>query len=169
MKMLKYTSPLLRRQAETLTPDRVESKNFKENLSNMVSVFKEQQRVGGVALAAPQVGWNIRLFIMADLVTRELEIFLNPRIIDKSKKLVKMQEGCLSFPGIYLNINRPETITWEYTTLETPNLEMSSESLSGFLARLMQHEIDHLDGKLFIDKASAVQKLKIKKWRKRQK
>ena len=106
---------------------------------------------------------------MADLVTRELETFVNPRIIDKSKKLVKMQEGCLSFPGIYLNINRPETITWEYTTSETPNLEMSRESLSGFLARLIQHEIDHLDGKLFIDKASAVQKLKIKKWRKRQK
>jgi len=169
MKMLKYTSPLLRRESVTLTTFDIESEEFKKNLSSLVSIFKEQQRVGGVALAAPQVGWNIRLFIMADLVTGELETFINPRIIDKSKKQVKMQEGCLSFPGVYLNINRPETITWEFTTPETPNLELSTETLSDFFSRLIQHEVDHLDGKLFVDRASPVQKLKIKKWRKRHK
>jgi len=166
MKILRYDSPLLRIKSENLTVSEIESEEFKKKLSNMMLIFKEQQRVGGAALAAPQVGWNVRLFAMAWPDPNAVEIFINSRILEKHKKLVRESEGCLSFPGLYISVGRPKTCTWEYTTLETPNLELSTESLSDFFSRLIQHEIDHLDGILFTDRASTVQKLKIKKWHK---
>ena len=72
-----------------------------------------------------------------------------------------MEEGCLSFPGLFVKIKRPQTITWKFNTLD--GKERTVES-SGFYARAVQHETDHCHGRVFIDRASNIQRMKVKKW-----
>ena len=99
----------------------------------------------GVGLAAPQIGKNIRLFIVKidDGVER---VFINPHIIGTSEKQCSYEEGCLSIPKMYASVIRPESVTIEAT---------------GLLARVIQHEYDHLEGVLFIDRLAEDERNKI--------
>lgn len=119
----------------------------------------------GVAISAPQIGVTKRIFVVGGMVfdknfqerltdtpdkTIPNRYYINPVIKKSSRKNCSMEEGCLSIRGVYGNVLRPEKITLEYYTEKG---EKKQEGASGFLARVFQHEHDHLNGILFIDKA----------------
>lgn len=101
----------------------------------------------GVGLAAPQIGKNLRLFIIT--VGETKEVFINPKIIHESERQTIMNEGCLSIPGIYEDIIRPANVEVEYFN---EKFELNKKMFFGMEARVIQHEYDHIDGKLFIDR-----------------
>ena len=127
-------------------------------------LMEEVLRRDGVGLAAPQVGWNIQLFLLC-IDEQENAIpakcFINPKIVATSKVRDKFQEGCLSFPGLYLDVIRPTSIVWTYQDLNWQTHQIES---TGFYARAVQHETDHCQGRVFIDLATSVQKLKVNRW-----
>jgi peptide deformylase len=153
-------SKILRTPGKNLTPDDISTEEFKQNLEDMKTILE----IDGVGLAAPQAGWSVNLFILCidpDDKKIDPKIFINPKIISYSKELVKMEEGCLSFPGLYLSVKRPESIVWEYTDLDWKTHQLESKD---FYARAVQHEFDHCQGRVFIDRISPVTKIKVKKW-----
>lgn len=111
----------------------------------------------GVGLAAPQVGINEQM-IVVDIGDGPLAV-INPKIIKKSGS-AKMEEGCLSIPGVTVNIKRPQKITVRYTDEQNKETERECSDL---LARAILHEIDHLHGKLIVDYAGVLGKKKIRK------
>ena len=128
---------------------------FAEDLKNTMRV------ANGLGLAANQVGWRIRAFAI-DLshfdVLAEPQVMLNPEIMEV-KGMVTGEEGCLSFPGLYQMIERPQKVTIKSIDIDGKEYFYEAE---GLIARVMLHEIDHLDGVLFIDKLSAAQRDLIK-------
>ncbi len=111
----------------------------------------------GTGLAATQVGILEKLFV-ADIGEGPFAIF-NPEVIRASDKQTFMEEGCLSFPGIRINVKRPDKIRVRYLSERNETLEVD---LSGMPAKVFQHEIDHLNGRMIIDHASRVEKMKLK-------
>jgi len=113
-------------------------------------MFKTIKRAKGLGLSAPQVGRNERFFIL-DLSSSSLDydemVFINPEIVSVSGEQCG-EEGCLSFPGLWLEVARPNTVTCQYTDLEGHKMTITAE---GLMARAILHENDHLNGKLFID------------------
>ena len=113
----------------------------------------------GVGLAAPQVGVLSRLFVM-DCTDREEEttqpmVLINPEIIWSSEEVSTYEEGCLSIPDLYGDVTRPQSVTVRYRGIDGAEKE---ETFEGLWATCAQHEIDHLDGKLFIDYLSALKR-----------
>ncbi len=119
-------------------------------------MFETMYESKGVGLAAPQVGVNIRLAII-DIGDDPL-VLINPQILKKSGKET-CDEGCLSFPGLSEKVERALKVVAEATDLDGSAYEIEAE---GLLARAIQHELDHLDGVLFIDRISKARKLQIK-------
>ena len=122
----------------------------------------------GIGLAAPQIGLNIRLVIIdLDVISDDLpeykdykRVFINPHIIEyDDTETETMEEGCLSLPGIHENVKRPTRIHVKY--LDRDFVE-HDEWISGYLARVMQHEFDHLDAKMFVDRITPLRKQLIK-------
>jgi len=128
----------------------------------------------GIGLAAPQVGLSWRLFVahvpapppdeqdddrddLAPSCTPEPQAFVNPEIIEFSKDLEPYDEGCLSLPGITGEVRRPSSVLMRATTMDGSVAEFAA---SGLLARCWQHEIDHLDGVMILDKMSQISRLK---------
>jgi len=121
----------------------------------------------GIGLAANQIGLNKRLFVMGSYnipgFPQPFALF-NPKIIETSENTVLDKEGCLSFPGIYLSIKRPEWVIAEYQDSAGNFIEAKFD---GYLGKCFQHELDHLDGICFIDKVSKMKlQLAMKKIRK---
>lgn len=119
----------------------------------------------GIGLAANQVGLSKRIFVMGgfDDFIKPIGIF-NPIILETSETLVDDVEGCLSYPGLWLKVKRPEEIVVEFFSSQN---ELKKMQLSGLAARCFQHELDHLDGICFVDKVSQLKlKLAMKKLRK---
>ena len=121
----------------------------------------------GIGLAANQIGLSKRVFVMG---SNNIEGFplpfavFNPKIIESSQELCIDQEGCLSYPGLWLNVKRPERIVVEY---QTSKGDIITAEMSGLIARCFQHELDHLDGVCFVDKVSKLKlQLAMKKLRK---
>ncbi|WP_143308334.1 peptide deformylase [Chitinophaga vietnamensis] len=106
------------------------------------------RRAGGVGLAAPQLGKALRLFVINSETHDFRQAFLNPVIIDQSETMTTDTEGCLSIPGIWEDISRPESILIRY---EDENFIFRENAFHGDLARMIQHEYDHINGKLMID------------------
>jgi peptide deformylase len=126
-------------------------------LDTMVEMMREQS---GVGLAAPQVGITQRFLVMMTPDDEKIFKMINPRILSHSEKTVVMEEGCLSVLGgdnlpVYANVTRPESVTVEWTD---ENGKQLSAEMSGVPARIVQHETDHLDGKLFIDYLSGARR-----------
>jgi peptide deformylase len=122
---------------------------------------------GGIGLAANQIGLAKRVFVMG---SNNIEGFpapfalFNPRIIEASTEMVLDREGCLSYPGLFLTINRAEWIVAEYQDSQCNTKEVK---INGYLAKCFQHELDHLDGVCFVDKVSQMKlNLAMKKLRK---
>ena len=136
--------------------------------ARMIDLMRGAQ---GIGLAAPQVGLSVRLFVahvppdpegepdpsgLPDSC-HEPQVFFNPEIVEFSKDLEPYEEGCLSLPGITGEVNRPSTVTMRATDIEGKTVEFKA---TGLLARCWQHEIDHLDGVLILDKMSQMSRLK---------
>ncbi|NEO87887.1 MAG: peptide deformylase [Spirulina sp. SIO3F2] len=106
----------------------------------------------GIGLAAPQVAVNKQVIVIdhqPDDATSEPLILVNPKIIRASKSICTAEEGCLSIPGVYLDVVRPEAIELTY---KDENGRPQKRMADGLLARVIQHEMDHLDGVLFVDR-----------------
>jgi peptide deformylase len=113
-------------------------------------LLREQHEQGGVGLAAPQVGLGIRMAAIDDRVNPPV-LLRDPEILDRSDETTVMAEGCLSLPGWRAEVERPAAIKVRNHDLNGEPVELE---LSGYLARIAQHEIDHLDGVLFTDRAA---------------
>lgn len=154
-----YGQPVLRKVAEDVTPEYPELKTL---IANM---FETLDASNGVGLAAPQIGLAIRVVVIdLDVLSEEFpeykgfrKAFINAHIIeydDESEK-ASSEEGCLSIPGISEKVTRPTRIHVKY--LDEEMLE-HDEWVEGYQARVMQHEFDHLEGTMFIDRLSPLRK-----------
>jgi len=122
-------------------------------LKTLVQDMRETMiHANGVGIAATQVGIALRVAIVAAPETKE-RVIINPRILRRSWKRWSLEEGCLSVPGSYGDVRRPWRIRVRYQDLSGKE---HIETAEGMLARVFQHEIDHLDGMLFIDRAKHV-------------
>ncbi len=152
-----YGHPTLRKVTEDIDQDYPDLDKF---LSDM---FETMYTSDGIGLAAPQVNRSVRLFIVdgtpfADKMPELADfkkIFINPYILEESGKNVTMDEGCLSIPNIREDVTRQSDVVIEYYD---ESWQLKEEKYSGFAARIIQHEYDHLDGILFTDKVSALRK-----------
>jgi len=117
------------------------------HMTKLVKQMKmTMKKFGGIGLSANQCGVYERVFIIG---TEHFQIAcINPKIIEKSETTIKSEEGCLSYPGLYLKIERPEWIVAEFTT---ENGEVKQMRFDGITARCYQHELDHMNGKKFVD------------------
>ena len=126
-------------------------------------MFEAMYRQNGVGLAAPQVGLDLALLVLNPTgdpkKPEEERAMVNPKIISKKGKEYG-EEGCLSFPGIYGEVERSIKIVLEYQDLDGNPQELRADE---FLARVIQHEFDHIEGVVFTDRMSSVEKLRIKK------
>lgn len=147
MQIVTYPHPTLRHKSQPI-------KRVDANLRKMVSqMFELMYEAGGVGLAANQVDLPFRLFVanlQRDPEEGEELVFINP-VISRPKGLEEKEEGCLSLPELYGPVKRPETIQVTAYTLRGEEIQAK---LSGFSARVVQHETDHLDGVMFIDRLS---------------
>ncbi len=144
-----YGDPVLREKAQ---PVEEIDREIKDLVADMIATLKDAK---GLGLAAPQVGASKRIFLIdlsAIELTESMRVFINPKILETSGEVL-MEEGCLSFPGIYQKIIRPETVRIQATDVEGKKFTMRAD---GMLARAILHEYDHLEGKLFIDYFSPI-------------
>lgn len=154
-----YGQPVLRKVSEDITPDYPQ---LKQLIANMWETLADSE---GIGLAAPQIGLNIRLVVIdLDLLSEDLpeykdfrKVFINAHIIeyDEDAPTDSMEEGCLSLPGIHEKVTRPTRIRVQYMDEE---FNPHDEWVEGYLARVMQHEFDHLDAKMFIDHITPLRK-----------
>ncbi|MCF0213654.1 MAG: peptide deformylase [Muribaculaceae bacterium] len=152
-----YGHPVLRRISEEIGPDYPDLKTL------VADMYETMYASEGVGLAAPQIGRNIRLVVIdadpvgerfPECVGRKLTL-INPKIELFDDDPISRAEGCLSLPGLSEDVKRVEHIrlTWV-----DEDFQPHEEEISGFLARIVQHECDHLEGRLYIDHISAIRK-----------
>ena len=154
-KVLLYPDPRLRLKAEPITKITPE---VKARARAMFPLMYEER---GIGLAAPQIGWNVRLFVMNVTGKPEDEVVVvNPVVVEKKGGSWSFEEGCLSLPGIRGKVERERAVVIEGTDLEGKKLRFELTELPG---RCMLHEYDHLDGVLFIDRLSPAKKQSIKR------
>jgi len=151
-----YGSSVLRKHSTDIT----EEDNIIEISDKLFQTLKNAE---GIGLAGPQIKILKRAFVIdtSPLIENDLSIekfegiFINPVIIDCSTEPVTFSEGCLSLPGIYEDVNRPEKILVRYQNISYNTIE---EELDGIKSRIFQHEFDHLEGILFIDKINRIRR-----------
>ena len=162
-----YGTKVLKQKAEDISSDY-------PNLDKLINdMFETMYHASGVGLAAPQIGKSIRLFIIDTSVfdSKDFEetsgfktatlkkVFINPVIIDESGETKPFEEGCLSIPNVREIINRKSEITLSYFD---ENFVRHQDNFSGIIARVIQHEYDHIEGVLFTDKVSPFKKKLLK-------
>ena len=155
MDLIYYPNPLLQMKNRDVEPD---EESLREKIGQM---FEIMYRNKGVGLAAPQVGWNVRLFIANPdgAGAQKEKVFINPRILSTSGS-VNEAEGCLSFPSLFVAVNRALKVEVEYRNADFNTLR---ETFEGFMARIVQHENDHLEGILMIHRISHADKVRNKR------
>lgn len=157
-----YGQPVLRKVAEDITPDYPELKILIENMWDTLADSE------GIGLAAPQIGRDIRLVVIdLDPLSEDLpeyknfrQVYINAHIVEyDDTNTDASEEGCLSLPAIHEKVVRPTRIRVQWMD---EDFQSHDEWIEGYLARVMQHEFDHLDGKMFIDHISPLRKQLIK-------
>ncbi|RLC68157.1 MAG: peptide deformylase [Chloroflexi bacterium] len=151
LEIVKYPDPRLRETCQSI--ERID-----DSIVELVKqMFDTMYRSGGVGLAAPQVGKNIRLFIANPTAKpgQQEGVYINPEIIN-AEGSAESEEGCLSIPGLLCKIKRKHGVTIRAINLDGESITQDAEDL---LARIFQHEIDHLNGILICDKMSTVAKI----------
>ena len=166
--ILAYGDPVLRKEAEPISADYPE---LEELIQNM---WETMYGANGVGLAAPQVGHSIRLFMVdtqpfaedEDFTPEEQEqlkgfkkVFINAEVVEETGEKWIFNEGCLSIPDIREDVSRKDTITLNYFD---ENFKEHTEIFSGLLARVIQHEYDHIEGVLFTDHLSSLKRRLLK-------
>lgn len=147
-KIIQYYHPALRRKTEKVLID----KETKELIIEMKEVLKKE---GGVGLAAPQIGISKRLIVID--TGKEIFALLNPEITWQGKEKITTKEGCLSVKGVWLDVIRTNKIKVSALTENGKSIEIEAKEI---MAVVLQHEIDHLNGILFIDRVSFFLKMK---------
>jgi peptide deformylase len=153
-----YGDPVLKQPGNDINKD---YPRLKELISSM---FETMYAANGVGLAAQQIGLAIRVFVIDaskydDKIEGPKKVFINPEIIDESQEVTDFEEGCLSIPGIRSKISRPKKIVINYLD---ENFIEREEEFDDIVARIIQHEYDHIEGKLFIEKLPPLKKTLIK-------
>lgn len=152
-----YGNAVLRQKAAPIEQDYPQLPILIEDM------FKTLTKSGGVGLAAPQIGLSIQLFVLDLSVMTEddpayanfKKVFINPQIVAFSSETETLEEGCLSVPGLSERVKRSLSVTITY---RDQNWEEHTETYSGFPARAIQHEYDHLLGTVYVDKISPIRK-----------
>ena len=153
---------MLRKVAEDIPTD------FPDLKALLADMFETLDQSEGIGLAAPQVGKPIRVVVIdLDVLSEDMpeykgfrRAFINPHIVEfDDTETDTMEEGCLSLPAIHEKVTRPKRIRVQWLDDE---LQPHDEWIEGYLARVMQHEFDHLDGKMFVDRISPLRKQLIK-------
>lgn len=168
--IIAYGSPVLRKKTQEIEKDYPKLKTLLENM------WETLYASNGVGLAAPQIAIAVRLFIvdskqmfeqMSEEEKEEYEgdegvktVFINAEIIERDGEPWAFEEGCLSIPTIREDVNRPESVTIHYFD---ENFNEHTDTFTGLSARVIQHEYDHIEGKLFIDYLKPLKKRLIKK------
>ena len=152
-----YGQPVLRKVAEDIDANYPELKQLVENM------YETNERADGVGLAAPQIGLPIRVVIvdlrpLAEDMPEYADFkraYINGYIVEEDGETILMDEGCLSLPGIHEKVPRAERVRVQYVD---ENFVEHDEWVEGFLARVLQHEFDHLEGKVFTDRISPLRR-----------
>ncbi|MFH0955834.1 MAG: peptide deformylase [Candidatus Falkowbacteria bacterium] len=149
LKIITQPNPILRKKSAEISLEKITSREFKNLISSMA---KTMAKTDGVGLAAPQIGKNIRLVV----INSKDGVFclINPKLTKKSWARELAQEGCLSVPGVFGKVRRHKKVSLAYYNQDGKKIKMTA---IGMMARVMQHEIDHLNGVLFIDKAVEIE------------
>ncbi|MEO8067322.1 MAG: peptide deformylase [Flavobacteriales bacterium] len=163
-----FGDPVLKKVAKDIAPGHAGLKEF------IADMYETMYEASGVGLAAPQVGQGIRLFIVdaspfaedeeleqeeRDFLKTFKRVFINPYIVEEEGEEWPFEEGCLSIPGIREEVRRQETIVLQW---QDEAFKDHEEEFTGFAARVIQHEHDHLDGKLFIDRLPPLRRTMLK-------
>ncbi|HRS53981.1 MAG TPA: peptide deformylase [Bacteroidales bacterium] len=157
-----YGLPVLRQVATDISPDYPDLQKIIQNL------WETMYASGGVGLAAPQINQSIRVFVIdANPYSKEFKestnfkkVFINAHIIKRTGEEWSLEEGCLSIPDIREEVSRPYNIRIKYVDEQ---FNMHDEVYEGIIARIIQHEYDHLDGVLFIDRINSLKRTLLKK------
>ncbi|HXG03566.1 MAG TPA: peptide deformylase [Candidatus Binatia bacterium] len=149
----RYGDPVLRRRAE---PVREVTPEIRSLVADMIDTMYDEV---GIGLAAPQIGVSLRLIVVADDVSRTVRALVNPAIVEQGGS-VTAEEGCLSIPGIFAPVTRAAWVNVEALDLDGRAVRLEAR---GLLARVFQHELDHLDGVLFIDRLEPLARDRIKR------
>lgn len=152
MGIKKYPDPILRKKCEEVQEITQDIKNF---IGDMIETMEAKE---GIGLAAPQVGVLKKIIIVR--TPKGPSVFVNPKIVRKSRETEMAEEGCLSLPEIYLNIRRARAAEIEAIDIKGKKIHIRAQ---GTMARVFQHEIDHIESRLMIDRLNFLQKLKIRK------
>ncbi len=160
-----YGTGVLREMAAPVEIEQIKGneeklKELREFIENMYQTMKHAD---GVGIAAPQVGVSKRILIvdgtgLADDMPQLKEfkkIMINPEVLEESSETAEYSEGCLSVPDIHCDVTRPKIITVEYYN---ENLEKVKETYDGFGCRMVEHELDHLNGHMFVDRISPIRR-----------
>jgi peptide deformylase len=153
--------PVLRETAQAVPEVSAELRRL------VADMFETMYAAEGVGLAAPQVGLGIRVIVVDphDEVTKPFALF-NAEVVSTGSETEKSEEGCLSIPGIRDIVERPATCVVEAVDIDGEPVRMEAE---GMIARILQHEVDHLNGVLFLDRLSPIKRrMALSKWRKSQ-
>lgn len=156
-----YGHPVLRKTAEDIPLDYPDLQQLIDDM------YETMFHADGVGLAAPQIGFPIRVVTIGlDVLSDEYpeykdfkRAYINPHIIETAGEEVVMEEGCLSVPGIHESVKRPSKIRVTYLDEQ---MQEHDEWVEGFLARVMQHEFDHLEGHVFVDRVSPIRRQLLK-------
>ncbi len=173
IKIIQIGDLVLRATAKKVAVDKIISPEIQKVLENMKQAIVEND--DGIAIAAPQINVSLRIFLVSkriflidkegkplpDITPEEIDnykdlVFINPEITNQSKKTQWLMEGCLSIRGVYGKVERSEKATIKAFD---ENGKLFTRGASGLLAQTIQHENDHLDGILFIDKAKDLEKI----------
>jgi|TARA_B100001971_G_C18200522_1_gene544275 peptide deformylase len=137
--LVMYPNEVLLQQCEEVDLNIIDVSKYVEGMMNLMEMHK------GTGLAAPQIGLNYRFFMM------ETDMYINPVILEQSEDIVIDIEGCLSFPGLSMKVNRAKKVIVEYTDIEGNKQE---GKFINYMARCFQHELDHLNGITFNQRVS---------------
>lgn len=161
VKIVQKENAVLRKKAKEVLLKEIKTPKIKKIISDMKKALDSQD--DGVAIAAPQIGVPLRIFVVSSKIflktegTKKIDlVYINPKIIKLSKKTREMQEGCLSVRWLYGDVKRSINATIE---AHNEKGEKFTRGAGGLLAHIFQHEVDHLNGILFIDKADNLEEL----------
>jgi peptide deformylase len=155
-----YGSEVLRTKAKEIDLNSIDKEEFNQFIADMYQTMKSAD---GVGLAAPQVGKSIRFLVVDGSDFSDTYSYLknfrrtmiNPRLLEESEETIVFSEGCLSIPDVHCDVIRPKKIKVEYYD---ENYERKVEEFDDFACRMVQHEMDHLEGVMFVDHAAPIRK-----------
>ena len=154
MKLVAPETPIIKKTLPKYDDSQLEEYGFKDRKELTDKMFEFMSKSGGIGLTANQVGYELNVFVLGNHPSLESGMKLacfNPMIINSSKEVVAMKEGCLTFPFVFLTISRPRKVTVKY---EDENGDLKEGHLDGMISRIFQHEYDHMLGRTFTEYAS---------------